>query len=554
MFSQVDPLLVVAVVLGAGVVGGRIARSLGVPGITGQIVAGVLIGHSGFDLFSGAVLAGLEGITEFSLAFIAVLVGSHLQFARLHNAGRRLFFMLLTEATITPLVTFLAIISLGGGSWEMGLLLATMAVSTAPATILCIVSETRSKGVFVKTLVAAVALNNVACIVLFEVARAWTRPEGPGGGTPFLLLLAAVALGVACGFLLVWSTQRTVRRSSLATASLAAILAAAGIAATLEMSQMLTCLVLGSTVANLAPRRENLGAHAFDALEGVIFTIFFTLAGAHLELALLVQAGALAIAVLLGRAVGKLIAADLAMRLGGAPERVRQALGRALLPQAGVAVGLLLVISHDPAFALISKSLLAVGLSTVMVNELVGPFMTRRALARSGDLGRDRPRVIDFIQEEHIEMKLHASTMEEAIVELSDLLIRTNRLTTTREAFIASVLEREASASTCVGGGLAVPHARLEGREEIAGVIGISREGLQVPTPDGLPVHCIVLLATTDSLIDRHLEVLAALARAISSHHDLGHRLFTARSPAHVYELLHAEESESFNAFLEEPA
>ncbi len=320
MFSQVDPLLVVAVVLGAGVVGGRIARSLGVPGITGQIVAGVLIGHSGFDLFSGAVLAGLEGITEFSLAFIAVLVGSHLQFARLHNAGRRLFFMLLTEATITPLVTFLAIISLGGGSWEMGLLLATMAVSTAPATILCIVSETRSKGVFVKTLVAAVALNNVACIVLFEVARAWTRPEGPGGGTPFLLLLAAVALGVACGFLLVWSTQRTVRRSSLATASLAAILAAAGIAATLEMSQMLTCLVLGSTVANLAPRRENLGAHAFDALEGVIFTIFFTLAGAHLELALLVQAGALAIAVLLGRAVGKLIG-------GGAPMAMAEGTG-----------------------------------------------------------------------------------------------------------------------------------------------------------------------------------------------------------------------------------
>jgi mannitol/fructose-specific phosphotransferase system IIA component (Ntr-type) len=83
--------------------------------------------------------------------------------------------------------------------------------------------------------------------------------------------------------------------------------------------------------------------------------------------------------------------------------------------------------------------------------------------------------------------------------------------------------------------------------------MGISSSGLRVPTPDGLPLHCMVLLVTPSTERDRHLEVLSALARAIGSDRTIQQQLYHVDSPAHAYELLHAdEESEEFNYYLED--
>ena len=558
MITTIGPLLALAIVLVVGIVGGRLARLISLPGVTGQILAGVLIGHSGLELFAGNVLHDIGIVTDFALAFIAAAVGAHLCVLRLRNAGKRLFFLLVTEATLTPAITLLAVVYVGGAPWDLGLLLAAMAVSTAPATILALALETRSKGVFVKTLIAAVAFNNVACIVLFEVVRSFLRPAGAHASAqasvmnPFLALLVAVAIGAAGGFALFAATARLSQRKRTGAKSLAALMGVAGLCTALNVSSMLGCLALGATLVNLAPNRDNLGAAAFPGLEPAIFAVFFTLAGMHLDFAFLLPAIGLVLAALVGRFAGKLVAANFAMRLADAPERVRRFLGMGLIPQAGVAVGLILVITGDPAFAPLHDTLLAIGLSTVIVNELVGPVLTRQALVKSGDAGKDRARVIDFIQEENIEVDLKAKTKEEAILHLSKLLVRSNRLKHDAEELAERALKREMEASTCVGSGLAVPHFTLDGPDRIVGAIGISREGLDFDTPDEMPVHCMVLLGTTESLCDRHLEVLAALARAVStSHQNLGTQLFTAKSPAHVYQLLHAEDAEDFNYFLD---
>ena len=105
---------------------------------------------------------------------IALTVGAHLNIKRLRNAGRRLFFLLITESTVTPLVGFISLWMIAGISLSESLLFATVVIATAPATTVALVKETRSKGVFVKTLIAAVALNNLACLILFEIARSLT--------------------------------------------------------------------------------------------------------------------------------------------------------------------------------------------------------------------------------------------------------------------------------------------------------------------------------------------------------------------------------------------
>jgi len=548
------PLLILAVVILVGASSGGLARRVGLPGVTGQILAGVAMGRAGLDLFGEASLRDLQPLTHFAVGLIAVTVGAHLSVRRLRNAGQRLALLLLAEASITPAIVFLCVWGLGDSSPELALLFATVAIATAPATVIALVRETRSKGVFVKTLLGAVALNNMACIVLFEVARTLTRGAGSEelSSAPTELLLAA-GIGAAVGLAMDAVSRLAVRPDRLATAAVVALVFTSGLATTLEISPLLACLVLGGVQANLTPSRDRLVDSVFADFEPVILTVFFTLAGMHLSLEHLALAGLVGALVFSARVVGKLAAADLAMRLAGAPERLRRNLGLALIPQAGIAVSLVILVQEDPAFAPISDFFSAVVLAVVAVSEIVGPITTRIALGRSGEVNRDRMRLIDFLQEENIVTDFSAHSKEGAIERLVDTMISSHHLEgVDRGELLRSVLEREREASTCLGGGLAVPHGILPGGRPMVGVMAISRRGLDFPTPDGHPIHCMVLLGTAPDERDRHLLVLAALARTVGSDPRVQSQLYGATSAAHAYEVLHGEESEDFNYFLEE--
>ena len=560
-FHGANPLLVLGVILVAGVVSGMLARRVHLPAVTGQILVGVLLGPV-LGLFDHDTVAGMQPITAFALGLMAVAVGSHLHLRKLRPAKTRLLLLLALEISLTPVLVFGAV-RLAGGSWQMALLLATLAISTAPATILAIVKETRSKGVFVKTLVAAVALNNIAAIALFELAHTVTRdvldPHVAYGvlqtiGHPLRTVLLSVLLGGGMGVLLIAVTRRVVRSDRLTALSMIAILLTAGIATEFEVfSTLLACLFLGVVLSNLTPDKEEIGHHAFENFESAIFAVFFTVAGMELDFSYLVPGGLLALVVFAARFAGKTASGFASMKLAGAPRNHRQWLGLALVPQAGLAVGLMLLVTEDPIFGAFRSLFLAVVLTLVTMNEIVGPVLTRFALLRSGDYGKDRARLIDFLHEENIHVGLEAATLEDAIDQLVGILVRSNDLKIDRQQFLAAVLARERQDSTMLGDGLAIPHGDLEEGDRIVGAMGISSKGLPFDTPDGHPVHCIVVLATPPSMRTRHLEVLASFARAIGFDRGVQQQLFHARSAAHAYEILHAEEHEDdFNYFLDD--
>lgn len=554
------PLLLLAIVLLAGSLFGALARRVRLPGITGQIIGGVLIGRTGLDLFSEESIAGLEPMTEIALGLIAVTVGAHLHIGRLSNAVRRLFYLLIAESTITPLLVFGAAYWLGGAPFELSLLFGAVSIATAPATIVALVRETRSKGVFVKTLIAAVALNNTACIVVFEVCRALIGTDFQLGSDALLdtegaiaQLVAPVLLGALAAFALDRITRIALGAERLATAAVVALVLTSGLATALGISPMLACLVLGAVQTNIVRSRTHLVDSVFDDFEPAILTVFFTLAGMHLDFQHLEQASILVVLYFLARVAGKLISADLALRAAHATDAVRRNLGLALVPQAGVAVGLVLLIQEDPRFDEVAGLFAAVVLTVVTLNEIIGPVLTRLALHRAGEVGRDRLRLIDFLQEEQILTDFEAETKELAIARLVDLMIHTHGLRgVDRNALLASVLDRESQGSTCLGGGLAVPHGILPEGEPLVGVMALSRRGLGFATPDGRPVHCMVLLGTAPDERDRHLQVLAALARTVGTDPAFQDQLVDSKSAAHAYELLHGEESEHFNYFMEE--
>ncbi|MCP5060640.1 MAG: PTS transporter subunit EIIA [bacterium] len=556
--------MLLATVLVVGTLLGWTAQRLGLPTVTGQIVAGVALGPSVLDLFDEASVADLAPLTHFALALIGVTVGAHLNVRRLRNAGRRLLWLLLAEAIITPLVVAGLILGLTEATSLVAILLATLAVSTAPATVIALVRETRSKGVFVKTLVAAVAINNMSCIFLFEVARAAGRTMGGEGellAVPAMEIVAAslsqigqaILIGAGMAMLHHVLTLRVLRSERITTLSVVTLLLTFGLASYASVSPLAACLALGVVQTNLNPSRDRLVDSVFADFEPVILCVFFTLAGMHLSLDHAAAGGLVAFVFVVARSAGKLLSASAAMALAGATERVRNNLGMALLPQAGVAVGLVILIQNDSAFAATSELFTAVVLTAVTINEIIGPITTRIALRRSGEIGKDRARLVDFLQEENIVTGLHADSMEDAIGQMVDLLISSHHLTgVDREELRSSVLEREALVSTCLGEGLAVPHGELPEGFGMLGVMGLSAEGLPFPTPDNRLVHCVVLLATPAGERDRHLEVLAALARTLGGDPVMRQQLYFVDTPAHACEILHGEDTEMFNYFLGE--
>jgi mannitol/fructose-specific phosphotransferase system IIA component (Ntr-type)/Kef-type K+ transport system membrane component KefB len=552
------PLLTLAVVLLVGMLSGHLAKRCHLPGITGQILAGLAIGKIGLDLFGDQALHALQPLTHFALGLMAVTVGAHLNLRRLRNAGKRLFVLLLLEATVTPVLVFLGMKLLGRQSFDLAALFATCAIATAPATVVAVVAESRAKGVFVKTLIAAVALNNMACIFLFEVARAFSTAHtgaqewNDALADPARQLLIAIGIGglLAAGMEVI--ARYVVSPSRLATAAVLSLVLTSGTAAYLGVSPLLACLFLGFVQTNITRTRDKLVDTIFEDFQPAILAVFFTLAGMHLSFEHAAVTGALSVVLFGTRMGGKYLAARWAMQIARAPGVVRKNLGLALVPQAGVAVALVILIQDDPAFADVAETFAGVVLTVVTANEILGPIFLRMALNHSGESNMDRVRLMDFLQEENIVTDFQAQTKHEAIEKLVDLMISSHHLHVDRREILESVLQRESQGSTCLGGGLAVPHGILPGGMPMVGVLGISRDGLDFETPDGHPVHCMVLLGTSAQERDRHLQVLTALARTVGMDTNFQEVLFNAKSPAHASLVLHGEESVGFNYFLED--
>ncbi len=562
--EHTEPLLMLAVILLVGTVFGLLAKRLRLPSVTGQILAGVILSVAGFGLFGHHAEHALAPLTEFALGLMAVSVGAHLNFRRLRNAFRRLLLLVLLETVFVAVAVTLALSLFPAIDPSIALIFGCIAISTAPATIVALVRETRAKGVFVKTLVAAVALNNMACIFGFELSRR-LAVQALQYGTPHLsevligastqLLEAAITGGL--GALAMIVVSKILRRELVTTAGLIALLLTVGVAQHYGYSALLSCLFLGLFQANFSREREHIVDRLFRDFEPSILAVFFTLAGMELSLEHATVAGGMAIAFFSARAVGKVAAGYTAMRLAGATERIRENMGLALIPQAGVAVGLVVLINADPALHELAPAAVdlfsPIILTAVVANEVVGPLLTRMALRRSGEAGQDRLRLLDFIHEENIQIGLEADTPKEAIEQLVGLLIRSHHLDPKlHDSILQSVLDREAQDSTCVGGGVAVPHGVLPEGMKTVGVMGINRRGLAFETPDDMPVHCTLLLLSNRDEPERHLQLLAMIAGTIGSDPAVQAQLFNARTPAHAYEVLHHEDAAEFNVFLEE--
>lgn len=560
LINSPNPLLVLAVILIVGFVFSRLARILKVPIVTMQILGGFILGHYVLNLFREEAYVSFEPITNFALGFIGLTIGSHLNFRKLHNAGKRIFLITVSDVILTPVIVYLALYYLAGLSFEICLIVSVISITTAPGSTLHIVKEKRAKGIFTKTILAVVAFNNVLTIIIFYIVyyflyyrtsieefSLWRTI-----GNPLLLLLEALLVGGAVGYAVIYFTEKRKVRISFLTMVILAVIVTVGTSQLLHLSGILSSLILGMIISNFSKYKSVLFG-AFKDIEVEVFTLFFVLAGIHLDVKIMLAAGLAGLILIISRLVGKTLGPFLGAQLAGSIPIIKKNIGIALYPIAGVAIGLILLIQNDPILQVYSSEITAIVLTAVIVNELLGPIFTGKAIKNAGEEHKNRIRLMDFLQEEFIKIDLRSQDKWEVLNELAEFMFKTHKVTEiTLPELKESIMEREKEISTGIGDGLAIPHAVIDGGPKIRGVIGISQTGIEFNAIDEKPVNIMFLIATPRKNYDLHLHMLANIAKIFGHHPHITDQIVKARSPEEVFDILQAEEIEALNPFFEE--
>lgn len=382
--------------LGALLLGGLAVewagRHLPLPRVTLLILFGALIGPEVLDLLpEGASERWFEPVTTLALVMVGFLVGERFSIDRLRDRGRLVVTISVIEAVGTAVLVTLGMLALGV-SLPLALLLGGIAPATAPASTWDVVNESRAEGPFTETLLGVVGVDDAWCLLIFALAAAAAAATlgGDVGGRVFLFeavreigggILLGVVLGLAAGVL----TQRIAPGEPTLLEAAAIVLLTAGLATLFELSFVLTAIVLGAVMTNVA-RHHDSAFHEIEHLEWPFMLLFFVLAGASLHIEALLGVGLLGAGYIVLRVAGKVAGAALGARVAGAEPAIRRWTGLALMPQAGVALGLALL--ADQRFPALGETLLPLVIAATVMFELLGPAGTRMALQRAGETGR----------------------------------------------------------------------------------------------------------------------------------------------------------------------
>ena len=392
--TSAQVILSLAVMLFSGFLMTRLTKLAHLPNVTGYILAGVLIGPCVLNLIPETVQNGMDFVTDVALAFIAFGVGKYFKLGRLRKNGRSVLILTVFESLIAALLVFLVMAFVFRLPIPFSLLLGAIGSATAPASTIMTIRQYKAKGQFVDILLQIVALDDAVALLAFSVCAAIAQAMEGGGISPKAVLLPilwnllALAAGALAGFLLhklIGENRSSQHRLVLVTALLLSI---TGFCTALDISPLLACMVMGAVYINVSGNKK-----VFKQVNGFtppIQLLFFVLSGMRMDLTALKAAGLIGVVYFLVRIIGKYAGAWLGAVLGKASVPIRRYLGLALIPQAGVSIGLALLgqrILPAESGALLSTIILSSG----VLYEMIGPACARAAIFLSGSVPKPEP-------------------------------------------------------------------------------------------------------------------------------------------------------------------
>lgn len=398
----------ILVILGAATVlamySGRAVRRAGLPSLLGYMVLGVIMGSSVLALIGEEELVSLQFITDIALGYVAFTIGAELNFRALKRLGRGIILIILAESFAAFLVVT-ALIYLVFGDLPMAVIFGALAPASAPAGTVAVIQEYKAKGNLTKALYAVVGFDDGLAVVIFGFSAALaTRmlqaetSQVTGGLVQGILeplgeVGLSLAIGLAVGFVFSGLARRLKPVTEVPSLIFGFIAITVGLCQWLGVSLILTCMVVGMFLSNstAASSVRNIVGQLRDYMH-LLFILFFFLAGAHLRLSALPSLGLLGIVYIVARSGGLMGGAWLGAVTGRSEPKIRKYLGLGILSQAGVAIGLSLLVRQfcDEIATAHAAEIGAVVITTItatsIVFEIVGPICAKYALEKAGEI------------------------------------------------------------------------------------------------------------------------------------------------------------------------
>ncbi|MFC2061266.1 cation:proton antiporter [Elusimicrobiota bacterium] len=391
---SINTLLSLGLILLLGLIASALIRKIKMPAITAYLVLGIVIGPAVLNIISEKIIISSGLISNVVLSFIAFSIGQNFSKKRFSEIGNSVVLITIAQGLGAALAVGAAIYFLTNSTMFVVLALAAIAPATAPAAVVMVVREYKAKGRFTDTLLGVVALDDALGLIFFALLLAVLKsimvlqgefiPSALWGIYNGLIEVAgAIVLGGVLGLILSLFSKYVNKSTELLIYTLGFVLFNAGLSLYLGFSVLLSSMAMAAVLVNIveAPFRF------FDSIRSIdspFYLLFFVLAGANLEFNMLKVMGVIGGIYIIARLVGKILGVFIGAQIAGSSSKIKNYLGIGLAPQAGVALGMALIVSS--VFPKEGKLVMSIIVATTVIYEIFGPLLTKVALHAAGEI------------------------------------------------------------------------------------------------------------------------------------------------------------------------
>jgi Kef-type K+ transport system membrane component KefB len=399
-------ILSIGILIFTGFVLGELAEKVKLPKISGYIIAGILLNPDLMGIMSDQFVDHTDPLLEISLSFITFTIGGTLSSAKLIATGKKVLVLTVSESLFTFIVVFLLMFLSFNffihlfNSVEVviaiSLVLASLAVPTDPSATLAIIHEYKARGNVSSTMLGIAAFDDIMAIIIYTLVTAFaTLLLGNTGVELSHILLnlgtdigGAVAIGCVIGFLFNIIIKIAPKQSegTLIVLTFGLLLLCYGISEYLKLEALLSTMTLGVIVVNLNPLSGKIFKIIERYTDEMIFLIFFTLSGLHLQLSSITGSFVVILIYIIARMIGKFSGIYTGSVLMKTAPKIKKYTAGGLIPQGGIVIGLALLLTKDPLFEDTASLIIGIVIGAVLIHEVIGPLFSRFFLKKAGEI------------------------------------------------------------------------------------------------------------------------------------------------------------------------
>jgi len=387
---EIEIIIDVAAMLFLGLAFGRLAKLVKLPNVTGYLIAGLLLGPSFLNFIPTDMVNGFSIISDIALGFIAFSIGSEFKLSYYKKVGISPVIIAICES-FGAIILVTGILILFGFDIKLSIMLGAIAAATAPAQTLMVINQYKAKGSLTSMLLSVVAIDDAVALIGFGFASTIVKMMSSTGNTHILVsilqpiyeIVISIVLGTLVCIIMKLMFRWFKKSSNRLCIIVASILLTYWLAQTLQGSALLACMVLGGVLANIMEDVDSI-VKITSSFSPPIFMIFFVISGAGFEVSALKGIGFIGLTYVIVRVIGKMAGAWIGGKVTKQEEKICKYLGPTLMPQAGVALGLIVVAgSLVPEFA---SQIRVIILCSTFIYSLIGPVAAKFALVKAGEI------------------------------------------------------------------------------------------------------------------------------------------------------------------------